>query len=290
MPVKLSDIEQACAYALIQASTVFSPERVKAYQRAIELETEDNAKWLLEMTLENSVIAEKKRLPLCDDTGIPYVLIEAGRSAEINGNVAEIIEAVNAGIAAGLRSLPGRPMAVKGDYRQRVDQSAGLHDDSGMLEPSPLRFKAVDGSNVKINVLMLGGGPEIRSRTYRVFHKHDFSLFAEEIASWAVEMAALLGCTPCVPAIGVGRTHYEASCLMLDAMIHGVFGEQSEFEEYITDEVNKSFTGTLGIGGKITALQTFAAFGPQRASGVRIVCLRTGCCVEPRKGQVVITA
>jgi len=59
--------------------------------------------------------------------------------------------------------------------------------------------------------------------------------------------------------------------------------EQSDLEQYITDEVNKSNVGPLGVGGSTTALGTFIKVGPQRASGVRVVSLRVGCCFDPRK-------
>ncbi len=92
----------------------------------------------------------------------------------------------------------------------------------------------------------------------------------------------ILGCTPCAPAIGIGRTHFEAASLMLDAMIHGKFDIQNDIEREITRRVNETQVGPLGLGGDTTALATFLKIGPQRASGVRIVCLRLCCSVEPR--------
>jgi len=288
MSISLSTIRNACREAVVKASTCFEPEKIKAWQKAIESETEENSKWVLEQMVENSAVADRTKRPLCNDTGIPYVLIEMGKEAELDGNTAQFISATEQGVADGLRELPGRPMAVKGNEFERITQEQGLYTDPAMVLPSPVRFSAVEGKKVRITVMLQGGGPEIRGRTYRVFHHHDFKRFSLEVADWAVEMAKLLGCTPCVPAIGVGRTHYEATCLMMDALAHGKFGEQNEFEKTITDRVNESFTGPLGIGGKVTAVQTFAKIGPQRASGVRIVSLRVGCMVDPRRCTIEI--
>lgn len=288
MSIKLSDIKIAVTEALIQASTSFRSDQISAYERAIQFETESNAKWILEMILENARVAQKKRLPLCDDTGIPYILVEIGEHADTEGNTAALLNAVKAGVKNGLRILPGRPMAVKGNDWERISQKKGLYDDSGMLEPAPIRVKDIKGKQVRISLLMLGGGPEIRSRTYRIFHHHDISHVLQQIAKWAVEMAGLLGCTPCVPSVGIGRTHYEATCFMLDAMTYKNFGEESEIESFITSSVNETFCGPLGLGGKITALNTFIGVAPQRASGVRIVNLRMGCCFDPRKATIVL--
>ena len=286
MSVSLSDIKKGCADAVIEASTRYQPDKIKAYKIAIENESEENAKWLLEMMLENALIANEKKLPLCDDTGIPYVLIEIGEKADVDGTPADLIAVAEEGIAEGLRRLPGRPMAVMGNDFERITQEKGLYEDSGMVLTAPVRFGRIPGDKVRIILLLQGGGPEIRSKTFRIFHHHSMDIFTKEVASWAVEMAGQLGCTPCVPSLGVGRTHYEATCMMMDAMCHGNFGEETEFEATITKAVNDSFTGPLGVGGSMTALRSFAKIGPQRASGIRVACLRVGCMVDPRRAIV----
>ncbi len=288
MSIKLSEIKKASSEALIKASTSFRPDQINAYKQAIKKETQKNAKWLLETILENALIAEKKKIPLCDDTGVPYVLFEVGDSSKVNGNISNILKTIKSGIADGLRSLSGRPMAVKGNDLERVSQSKGLYKDPGMITLAPIRIKEIKGNQIRLTVLMLGGGPEIRSRTCKVFHHHDSSIVNKKISDWAVEMIGMLGCTPCVPAIGIGRTHYEATCLAMDAMTYGVFGKENRFEKSITSAINKSFTGTLGVGGKISALQSFVRIGPQRASGVRIVSLRLGCCFDPRRSTIIL--
>ena len=74
--------------------------------------------------------------------------------------------------------------------------------------------------------------------------------------------------------------------MMMEAMVKGNYNEQTEFEKNITDKVNESNVGALGLGGKTSVLATFAKIGPQRASGVRIVALRPCCCIEPRRASV----
>jgi fumarate hydratase subunit alpha len=288
MKIKLSAVERAASDALIKASTSYRPDQMKAFEQAIKNEGNKNAKWIFEQIIENAVIAEKKKLPLCDDTGIPHVLLEIGKEAELDGNIGSLFTSINNGISHGLRTLPGRPMAVRGNDFERIAQSRGLYEDPGMLLPAPIRIKQVDGKAIRLTVLMLGGGPEIRSRTYRIFHHHTVTHVQQQIAEWAVELAQLLGCTPCVPAIGIGRTHYEAASLMLEAMANKEFGCENEMERYITTELNKSDIGALGLGGTITALNTFIKIGPQRASGVRIVSLRIGCLVDPRKFSIIL--
>ena len=133
---------------------------------------------------------------------------------------------------------------------------------------------------------MFGGGPAIRGKTYRVFHKHNVQTVLDEIISWATEGTTMLGCTPCTLAVGVGRSHYEASSMMLQALVDGTYDKQNDMEKEITARVNAVGVGPLGLGGNTTVLATFMKVGPQRASGVRVVCMRPCCCVEPRIAMV----
>lgn len=269
--------------ALVIAGSSFTNDQKDAYQRAILNEKNDKAKWVLENLLDNACVAESRRSPLCDDTGIPHLFLEIGRSRSLSG---EIFESIYEGINQGLRELPGRPMAVRGNDLQRLDQSAGLYDDSGMLAPAPLVVKLVDGDIMRLHILMLGGGPAIRGITKRVFHKHNVETVVDEIVSRAIEGVKMLGCTPCVLAIGVGRSQFEASAMMMEAMVFGNFNEQSELEKKITERINAVGPGPLGLGGETSVLATFMKIGPQRASGVRIVSIRPCCCMEPRRSYL----
>lgn len=264
---------------LVRAGSTFPPDKKRAYENAIEKESNEQAKWVLQTVLENAEVAEKNHSPLCDDTGIPHIVLEVGSNACINGNV---LESIKEGIRQGLRILPGRPMAIKGDDLQRIAQSEGMYEDPGKLEVAPILIRSTAEDVFRAHVLMLGGGPAIRAHTHRVFHKHKAETVIEQIVEWATESTAQLGCTPCTLAVGIGRSHYEATSMMLQALVEGTYNHQSEMEKEITERVNEAHIGALGLGGDTTVLATFMKVGPQRASGVRVVCMRPCCCFEPR--------
>lgn len=272
--------------AVIDASTNFREDQLTAYRNAVETETNPNARWVLELLLKNAEIASANKVPLCDDTGVPHVLLEIGREVNLAPG---FFDDINMGIEAGLKELPARPMAVRGNSIERIEQSQGLYNQPEMLPAPSFSVTGIDGDVVKIHVLMLGGGPEIRAHTYKVFHKRDHRKVFLEVLTWLRSEIAMLGCTPCIPAIGIGRTHFEASSLMLKAMAYGNLNIQSELENCMTGKLNDTNIGSLGIGGSVTALGSFIEVGPQRASGVRIVSMRPCCCVEPRRSTVQLS-
>ena len=271
------------ADCLVRAGSTFREDQKEAYRKAIADEKLESSCWVLKQVLDNAMVAEKNHSPLCDDTGIPHLFLEVGKNKAVTG---ELLQQIQEGVAMGLRQLPGRPMAIKGDDYARIDQSGGLNEDSGALAPSPILIKTIDEDVIQLTILMLGGGPAIRGITQRVFHKHSVDVVIDEIVNRAIPAVSQLGCSPCTLAIGIGRSQFEATSLMMEAMAMGDFGVQSDFEKRITDKVNESKTGPLGLGGKHSVLASFAKIGPQRASGVRIVALRPCCCFEPRRASV----
>lgn len=280
---ELKEIVRKTSETVVRAGSTFREDKIRAYQQAIEKESNPQAKWVLENILENAMVAEKRKSPLCDDTGIPHIFLEIGKNKIISG---EMIAAIYEGIRDGLRNLPGRPMAVLGNDQERISQKKGLSTDPGDLAPGPLLIKYVEEDILRLHIIMQGGGPAIRGKTYRVFHKHDVSNVLNEIVDWASEATEKLGCTPCTLAIGVGRSHYEAASMMMEAQVYGTYDIQNEMEKEITNRVNQRKIGALGLKGDITVLATFMKVGPQRASGVRIVSLRPCCCFEPRIASI----
>ncbi len=278
------DIVDSVSDSIIKASTCLSKDKKNALKSAIRNETNENASWALTQILKNYEVAEKTKFPLCDDTGIPHVVIELGAEREITS---ELIAQINEGIYQGLNKLPARPMAVKGNDIERIEQSCGLYDNPGLMKPASFLIdNAQDSDTLNVHFLLQGGGPEIRAKTYRVYHKRSFDVVITEAINWLEDSLKLLGCTPSIPAIGIGRTHYEASSLMLKAMIHGNLDNLTNEEKYVSEKLNQSNIGPLGFGGNTTVLGTFIKIGNQRASGVRIVSVRPSCFVEPRKSTL----
>ena len=280
--IDCTEVSEKTAQTLVRASTVFRPDQIAAYKRAVEKEESPHAKWVLNNILENAEIAEQKSFPLCDDTGIPHLFLEIGDECAVP---AGFYRAEEEGVAKGLKMLPGRPMAVKGNDEERISQCKGLYENPDALSMAPVQTRRVPGKDIRLTVMMYGGGPEIRGKTLRVFHKHSLDTVINEMIAWGAEGAKLLGCLPCVLVFGIGRSNYEAASLGMEAMAKGNFLVQSDIEMRIPDAVNESGCGALGLGGKTTVLGTFVKVGPQRASGIRVVSMRLGCCFDPRRAE-----
>ena len=283
------DILNEISNSIIKASTTLSDDKYNALKHAIDVEDNENARWALTQILENYQVAQKTRFPLCDDTGIPHVIIEIGDERQITG---ELLNQIHEGIALGLNNLPARPMAVKGSEVERIEQSQGLYDEPGKLAPASILVDTVNDESsyrrdisadtLNLHFLLEGGGPEIRSKTFRVYHKRSFENVIGTACEWLESSLEMLGCTPSIPSIGIGRTHYEATSLLLKSIAYGNLDNLNEFERDITNRLNQTGIGPMGFGGRTTVLGCYLNISNQRASGVRIVSVRPSCFVEPR--------
>ncbi len=144
--------------ALITAETTFREDQVRAYERAILRERHDGSRWVLETMLENARVAAARKFPLCDDTGIPHLYVEVGSQVRLTG---ELLSAMHEGVAAGQRALPTRPMGVLGSDAERLSQSGGLSADPAAVAPPAMVVTSIPGDELRVTVLLLGGGPEI---------------------------------------------------------------------------------------------------------------------------------
>lgn len=289
------DIIENISKKIIEASTTLTDDKLKSLDNAIETEENENARWALSQILENYKVAQKTRFPLCDDTGIPHVIIELGSKREISG---ELLNQIHEGIYLGLNNLPARPMAVKGNEIERIEQSKGLYEKPGMLRPASILIDSSDDEStykrdiepdtLNLHFILEGGGPEIRAKTYRVYHKRSFYNVIDTAVDWLCDSLNQLGCTPSIPSIGIGRTHYEANALLLKSIVYGSLDNQSDVENYVTQRLNGTGIGPLGFGGKTTVLGSYVNIGNQRASGVRIVAVRPSCFVEPRVATLML--
>ena len=91
-----ADVVAQVRDTLVTAGSTFREDKKIAYRNAIARESNPQAKWVLETILENAEAAEKNHSPLCDDTGIPHLVLEIGPEASVSGR---FLDAIQHGVA-----------------------------------------------------------------------------------------------------------------------------------------------------------------------------------------------
>lgn len=220
----------------------------------------------------NIEASSKSSLPLCQDTGLIYVIAEIGRDSNTDLKALECLIASSAEKAA-----------IEGYFRHSsVFDPIYTRKNSGNNMPPVINYVLSDGCDVDLKFLMKGFGSENCS-SVRMLNP---TAGEDGVVNAVIDMMKKAGGKPCPPVflgIGVGSTMDGAALLSKRAF----FKEgESELERRIKNEVNKLGIGPGGLGGDNTCLSVQLLTSPTHIAGLPVAM--TVNCWADRKAVVTI--
>lgn len=242
---------------LVRLAATDLPPDVEEKLRKSRDEEQDGsaARGALDTILENVALAREKSTPICQDTGTPifYVSYPEGWSTrKLSGQIK------NAVIQATEKAYL-RPNSVN----TLTGKNTG--DNSGDEHYPSIHFEEVDGSEVKIDLLLKGGGCENVSTQYKL---PDSGLGAgrdlegvRKVALDAVTNAQGKGCAPGVLGIAIGGDRGSSYSASKEALLRQLDDQNTDpaladLEQKITNQANQLDIGPMGFHGKTTVLGT----------------------------------
>ena len=256
---------------LFQDACLYLPKDVlAALKEAREKEESPAARDVLAQIIENTEIAGKEKIPLCQDTGAAVVLLELGQDVHVTGG--DLYAAVNEGVRQGYEKGYLRKSMVNQPFSARVNTKDNT--------PAIIHTDIVPGDRLKISVMPKGGGSENCSRLTVMPPTKG----RRGIIDFVVNLVDESGSNPCPPVIiglGIGGTTDKAMALAKKALFRGVGEpnpdpEVAELEKEILRHVNNLGIGPMGYGGRTTALavhaETFPAHVASLPVAVNIQC------------------
>jgi fumarate hydratase subunit alpha len=230
------------------SSCIKLPNSVKElFKQARNKEVEGSlAQKVFEILCQNAEIAERESLPLCQDTGIPVILVRISEGLTIPTGLES---AINAGIAE----------AVKEGYLRASVAHPLTRENTGTNTPAVIHYEIVPGEELfEIWVMPKGCGSENMSRLAMLKPADGL----EGIKNFVLETVKLAGPNPCPPLIvgvGIGGSFEHCAFLAKKALFRELGTPNPDpkvkaLEEELLSEINKLGIGPLGFGGKTTAL------------------------------------
>ena len=236
------------------------------------------AKEILGRIIENYNIADEKKQPICQDTGVACVFLKIGQEGHIEG---DITAAVNEGVRRGYTDGYLRKSVVR-DPLDRVN--------TGDNTPAMLYTELVPGEKVEITVAPKGFGSENMSRI-KMLRPSDGVEGVKDFVVKAVEEAGPNPCPPIVVGVGIGGTFDKAAYLAKKALLRPVdVRNESAFyaqlEEELLEKINALGIGPQGFGGMTTALAVNIEQYPTHIAGLP-VAVNINCHVTRHKTEVL---
>lgn len=239
------------------------PEDVKqALQDAVAKESHPRARQILDQLIENYHLAEKERIPLCQDTGLAIVFVELGNQIAVtpphDKTDATVITAINEGITLGYNDGFLRKSVVAEPLHLRKNTTTNT--------PAVIHVSLVPGDRIHITVMAKGGGCENKSQ-FRMFNPTEKT---DNVAAWIVDVVKNAGANACPPfVVGVGLGgDFEQCCLLSKKALlrkigsHNPDAYYAELEKTLLAAVNATGLGPQGLGGDTTALGVFIETAP----------------------------
>ncbi|MCK4519244.1 MAG: fumarate hydratase, partial [Candidatus Omnitrophica bacterium] len=208
--ISAAKVEQAVSSLFLKANTLIRPDIKKALKKAYAKETNKLARELYLIILENAAIAKSKGLPICQDTGLPVVFVEAGEDVRIKGGGLEgVIQ--KAVIRAYKKHL----------FRASIVSDPLKRESLSGFGPAIIHLELKKGKRFKITVMPKGFGSENKTRM-KMFNPTDRITEIENFIVECVKIAGPDACPPYIVGVGVGGTAEKANLLAKMALLRPV--------------------------------------------------------------------
>lgn len=252
----------------IKANLEVRQDILSALRRAKKREKNPKARRMLDIIIYNAILAKKKRLPICQDTGMVMVYLEVGQAVRIKG---ALNKAVEEGVEEAYRD---------GYFRKSIVRDPLVRDNTHTNLPPVIYTQLVPGEKINVIVAVKGFGCENVSKT-RLFRPTDSESSIEDFVVETVREVGSKACPPIYIGIGIGGTLDKAVALSKEAVFRevGKYNNKphiARLEKSLLTKINNLKIGPMGIGGNTTALWVSILTYPTHIAGLP-VAIYTSC-------------
>ena len=276
--IAAADITAAVARLCVRANTLLPEDVDRALELAYFAEPWPLAEETLGLLRQNLDLARRRRLPICQDTGMACVFVELGQEVHIDGNFEE---AIHQGIRQGYGEGFLRKSIVA-DPLRRVN----TEDNT----PASITVRIVPGDRCTLTVAPKGFGSENMSRLAMLKPADG----VEGVKRFVVETVRLAGPNPCPPVvlgIGIGGSFDKVAALAKHALLRPLDEPNPDpfykaLEDELLEAVNALGIGPQGFGGRTTCLGLAIETAPTHVAGLP-VAVNVSCHVTRRAKEVL---
>lgn len=247
----------------ISANCRLNDDVRRALQKGSAEDKSDIARGVLQNLLNNADIADKKEVPICQDTGMAVFFIEIGNEVFIEGD--PLTEAVNKGVAKGYTEGYLRKSVVC-DPLNRINTKDNT--------PAVIYYDFVKGDKIKITFAPKGFGSENKGGL-KMLNPSDGLDGVVDFVVETVRKADANPCPPMVIGVGIGGTMDKACMIAKKALTRDIDSKNpdpfyAELEDRLLEKINLLGIGPAGLGGTTTALGVNIEVFPTHIAGLPV--------------------
>ena len=231
----------------IEANYTLSEDMAEALAAGVQVETSPLGKKILRQLQENLEIAEKDRIPICQDTGMTVVYAQVGQEVVVEGG--SLTDAIHEGVRQGY---------VDGFLRKSVVEDPIERKNTQDNTPAIIHYDIVPGREVVLTVAPKWAGSENMSRLV-MLKPADGLEGVKQVILDTVREAGPNACPPIVVGVGIGGNFEKCAEMAKQALTRELYEESpipyvQELEAEMLEKINQMGIGPAGLGGSVTAL------------------------------------
>jgi len=274
------EIEKILIELIKKVATTLPKEMVENLKSAFKEESNKNAKTLLSAIIENTNLAKRRKIPICQDTGTLTFFIQMGSEFPLRD---KLKKALLSAVEKATKEIPLRSNTVDPITNKNTGNNIGNYVPYIDLE-------ITDGRDCEITLLVKGGGSENMS-VLKMFNPTDTLDDIKKFVVNHIIEAAGKPCPPTIVGVGIGGTSDLALKIAKKALLRPLGKRHpdetvSKLEKEIIELANKSSIGPMGLGGKTTVLDVHVEIGHRHPASLPVGVVMQ--CWAHRYGKVKI--
>ncbi len=253
---------------LLKKASIRLPRSVKEeLQNALRQEEEEVTRHQLETILENISIAEDRDIPVCQDTGVPIFFVKVGKNWSA---IREAAAAITEGTVKATKAIPLRENVIHPLTKENSGTNTGWRMPFIYYEMTAEDFS-------EIQVLLKGFGSEAKTSLAYIPTSEDVIKGTLKFVLDCVRKGFGEPCPPYILGVGMGGTSDIAAMLAKKAFLRLPLGKENpdpaaaDLEEKLLQAVNATGIGSMGMGGKTTALAVHVELCGTHSAAVPVV-------------------
>ena len=278
--IHFNDIVDNIRDMCMDANYNLSADVIAAYEKALETEKSPLGQEVLRQIMQNSEIASKEAMPLCQDTGLAVFFVELGQDVSIAGGL--LSDAINEGVRQGYSKGYLRKSVVEEPIFNRRNTSDNT--------PAIIHTEIVPGENIRIKADIAGGGCE-NMASLKMLRPADGIEGVKQFVIDTVRNAGANPCPPVVVGVGIGGDFEKAAIIAKKALLRPVGQPNARMdvaalEEDLLKRINHLGIGPVGLGGTTTAFAVHVELHPCHIASLP-VAVNIGCHSSRHKSIVI---
>ena len=276
--ISVDKIREVVTDLCLRANFELRKDVLKALKAALKKESNARAKNMLKAIIENAKVAKKKRIAICQDTGLVSIFLEAGNDVVIKG---DLEESLHKGVEDAYK---------KGYLRKSIVGDPVIRKNTNTNTPCIFHFNIVNGDRLKITISPKGFGSENKS-AIKMFRPTASENEIKDFVLETVKNAGPDACPPLILGIGIGGTFDYAAYLSKKALLRSIEIRNREkhfrrLEKDLLEAINALGIGPMGLGGKTTVLGVNIEEFPTHIAGLPVAV--TVSCHATRSAEKIL--